>query len=1399
MRLKQAVMQEPPKKNRTSPKSPASKQSRSSALAQTLLKRRLAGSSADEIPVRPAGALVPLSFAQERLWFLDRLAPESSAYNIARAFVFEGPLDVAALARSAGAVVARHESLRATFSAEEGLSQTIAAPDQAPPLPPLPIVDLSGLSAREAEVARLEREEARRPFDLERGPLLRLTLLRLGAREHELLLSVHHIAADGWSMGIFFRELGELYRAFALGEEPELAPLAIQYGDFARWQRDRLQGERLRELVDFWREQLAGAPTRLELPADHPRPVVQAFEGAGCSRAMAPAVAARLRAFCAGEKVTPFLALLAAFEGLLSRHTGQEDLLVGTPVAGRTRAELEGMIGLFVNNLVVRADLSGEPSFRQMVSRTKQTVLAGYSRQEAPFEKLVEELAPERSLAYAPLFQVMFGVQEAGWGTLELPGLTVAPREIRREETKLDLTFDVLQKDGSLTLALQFDRTLFDRTTMLRLAARFEELLAGALAEPDRALPELPLLAPSERHQVAAEWNDSRVETAGPACLHERFAAQAARTPEAVAVVFGDTSLTYRELDRLSNRVANRLREIGPDARVAVTLERSLEMVVALLGVLKAGGAYVPVDTSYPAERVEYMLADSRPAAVLTPEWMRAALAEENDAAPVSVSTRESLAYVLYTSGSTGRPKAVMVPHGAIVHQMSWFTGTFPLDVGDAVLQKTPFSFDASVWEFWAPLLTGARLVMAEPGLHGDTAYLAAACRDYGITALQLVPSLLGVLLEEPALAECRNLRRLFCGGEALSLELAAAAQAALPQAEVINLYGPTEATIQILAWVAERPLRRRSVPLGRPVWNTAVHILDRGLRPCPVGVPGELCAGGVQVSRGYLGRPELTAERFIPDPSGEPGARLYRTGDLARLLADGEVEYLGRIDQQVKLRGFRVELGEIEAVLEAQPEVRQAVVVVSRDAGEPRLVAYVTVADLRSDLRDRLRSFLPESLVPAAILVLESLPRTPSGKVDRAALAQRGVDWAGVAAERPFVAPRTALEEELAGLWRAALKLDRLGVHDSFFELGGSSISGALLINRLQRRLGEPVHVAAIFEAPTVAGMAARLAASYPKTVARLWGPESLADGEAAPALRAIEPAPWDGVSPLPPSFAQERLWFIDQLDPGSAAYNIPALMRLSGPLDAGALERSIQEVVRRHRVLRTRFEVVGDNPAQVVVPEVRVPLLQLDLTGQEAELRRLAREEALRPFDLGQAPLLRTRLVRLGAPLGQEEHALFLTMHHIVSDGWSLDLFLAELAELYPAFRDGLPSPLPELPIQYSDYAVWQREWLSGETLEREIAWWRERLQGAPALLELPADRPRPAVQRFRGGRVRTALPAALTASLKELRPREWGHAVHGGARGLRRPPLPLHRAGGPGDRLADRRPHARRSSSR
>ena len=1041
---------------------------------------------------------IPLSFAQQRMWVLDQMDPGTYINNVSRALSLSGPLDVAALERSLDEILRRHDALRTTFPLIDGNPVQVIAPHQARPLPVVDLRDVQECERRD-RARRLAMDEFRRTFDLSGGPLLRAALLRLEEKEHVLLVTMHHIVSDGWSMGVLFREMALLYEAFSGGKPSSLTELSIQYADFSQWQRRWLQGEVLERQLSYWKRQLEGELPVLELPTDRPRPPVQTYNGAACSLMLPRELSESLKALSRKEEVTLFMILLAAYQVLLHRYSGKDDILVGTPIANRNHPGIEGLIGLFVNTLVLRTDLSGAPGFLELLGRIRETALGAYEHQDLPFEKLVEEMRPERDVSRTPMFQTMFQLRNIPKKTPHFPGLEFHDFDVPVQTANFDLSVDITEEDEGLFCLFEYNTDMFDHDTVRRMLGHYQTLLAGIAADPERKVSMLPLLTDPERNQVLVEWNDTQSDFPEDRCVHQLFEAQVERTPAAVAVWFAGKASTYRDLNARANRLAGHLKErgVGPDVMVGICMERSMEMLVGILGVLKAGGAYVPLDPRSPKDRLGFMLEDIRTPVLLTQEKLLGALpskcpevvcvdsewdvlARQSEENPVGGARPENLAYVIYTSGSTGTPKGVMISHRALCNNIVWAQGMYRISPSDSVLQVASFCFDASVSEIFLPLLSGAKLVMALPRMQYDGKELLKLVAEQEVTTVQLVPPLLRVLLEEKGFRNCHGLRRVICGGETMPVDLQDRFFETVP-AELYNIYGPTETTIDATYWVCRRGEGRRNVPIGRPIANFQAYVLDRNLQPVPVGVPGELCIGGAGLARGYLNSPDLTEEKFIPNPfCGETGGRIYRTGDLVRYLPDGNIEYLDRIDNQVKIRGYRVELGEIEAALRAHPKVDDAVVLVKGDGDDgKRLVAYLvpkgrSASPPDGEVREYLKMNLPEYMVPASYVMLQSFPLTPSGKVDRRALP----DPAGEKSDLgdTFVAPRDEIENNLKEIWQWVLGVRPIGIRDNFFELGGHSLLAVRLFAHIEKFFGKSLPLSALFHAPTIEKLATEI-----------------------------------------------------------------------------------------------------------------------------------------------------------------------------------------------------------------------------------------------------------------------------------------------------------------------------------
>ena len=1307
----------------------------------------------------------PASFAQQSLWLLDQLNPGRATYNVPGGLRILGVVDVRVLERTIVEIVRRHESLRTCFAAVHGRPRQVIEDQVDIPLRLMDLRSVAGEEDREAEADRLAREIARQPFNLGKAPLLRTTLLRLGEQHHVLLFTMHHIISDAWSVAVLAQEVSALYGAFAADRPSPLLELPIQYADYSEWQRERFEAGVFDQQLAYWKQQLEGSGI-LELPTDHPRPALRRQNGAVIAFVIDAELTAELNKLGEKQSATLFMVLLAGFQVLLYRYSGQQDIAVGSPIAGRKRTETSGLIGFFVNTLVLRADLSGGPSFKELLRRVQKATLEAYDHQDVPFTKLVEALVPERDLSYTPLFQVMMVLQNVRRSEMRLGSAKLQPFDFSTGTAKFDLLLQLEEAgSGTLQASLEYDTDLFEAGSVNRMIAHYEMLLKGAAAMPEESIDRISLLTGEERQQIVVEWNQTEVEYP-TMTLPRLLEQQAYRTPQASAVFYEGQQLTYSELHQRANRLGNHLQGlgVGPETRVGICAERSLELVIGLLAILKAGGAYVPLDPGYPEERLAYMLEDADLSVLLAQKKFqmrhdarirRVELDGEEiawaGASPAPVENRswpDHAAYVIYTSGSTGRPKGAINTQAGICNRLLWMQEAYGLGAGDRVLQKTPFGFDVSVWEFFWPLATGAALALAKPEGHRDSRYLADLIERAAITTLHFVPSMLGLFLEEPGLDRCRSLRRVMSSGEALPKSTVERFFTRLPEVELHNLYGPTEAAVDVTFWSCKPHDPSPTVPIGKAIANTQLYVLDATQEPVPLGVAGELYLGGAGLGRGYLHRPEMTAERFVPHPfSAKAGARLYRTGDRVRWRSDGNLEFLGRWDEQIKLRGYRIELGEIEAALREQAEVEQAAVVVREDVpGNKQLVGYIAgestpesagpkaTPDL-DQIRNALKRRLPEYMVPARLVSLPALPLSPNGKLDRKRLPppEDGMEMR----EATYIAPKTPVEEILCGIWAEVLGVQQVGIQDNFFELGGHSLLGTQVIAHIRKAFQMDVPLLRLFEAPTVAEIAKII--EDPRSIAAKQG------------LSPILPTPRDGHALS--SYGQERLWFIHQTAPDNPSYNVPFAARIQGTIEVEVLRRSLQAVGRRHESLRTRFVVEQGALRQIVDENIHVELPLVDLTStpegqREGEAKRLAAVEARKPFDMAHGPLLRMKLLRLG----EHDHVWVVAMHHIITDAWSVAIFTREVLALYKAFNAGRPSPLPELPIQYIDFSAWQRNWLEGAAMKEQLDYWRRRLAGMTKL-QLPFDRPHPAVPSYRGERLPISWPADLSEGLFRL----------------------------------------------
>ncbi len=1294
----------------------------------------------------------PLSFAQQRLWFLDQLEPGSTAYNIPVGIHMQGKLNVLALEQSLQEIVRRHEALRTTFATVEGTSLQIVAPTMTVELPLIDLREVPG-TERKAEAQRLAHEEMHRPFDLARGPLLRSTLLRLEAEEHVLLLTMHHIVSDGWSMGVFIRELTSLYKAFSSGQPSSLPELPLQYADYTLWQQQLLKEDVQEKQLAYWKKQLDNAAQVLELPTDHPRPAAQTYRGSSQSIILPPVLANSLKDFSQKEDATLFMVLLAAFQMLLSRYSGQEDIVVGTPIANRTRGELEALIGFFVNTLVMRTDLSGTPSFRELVRRVRRVALGAYANQDLPFEQIVDAIRSTRDLSRSPLFQVMFILQNAPTANLELGDLTLQFLPVESNTAKFDLTLSLTDTQQGLFTTLEYNTDLFESGTITRMLGHYQVLLEGIVANPEQPISSLPIMTTAERQRIVGTWNDTQSIYAADTCIHQLFEDQAARTPDAVAVVYESTHLTYRELNSRANQLAHYLQTmgIGPEDLVGLCVERSLDMVIGVLGILKTGAAYLPLDPSYPQDRLAFMLQNSRASLLLTHQSLNQQIVkpdrrtihldadwwdiaeESEDNLGVKVHS-ENIAYVIYTSGSTGRPKGVLGTHRATINRCTWMWEAYPFTSKECCCQKTALSFVDSIWEIFGPLLKGVPTIIIPDDVLKDIPQFIGTLAAQQVTRLVVVPSLLRALLdtcreiEQPLLA----MNYIITSGEALSVELLELCQEVLPQSHLLNLYGSSEVAADTTYYDSQNDIECASVPIGHPLPNTQAYLLDQHLQLVPIGVPGELYIGGDGLARGYIHRPELTVERFIPNPFGMiGGARLYKTGDVARHLPDGTLEYLGRSDHQVKIRGFRIEMNEIESILVQHPTVQQALVLAHEDIpGNTRLVAYI-VASMETDaaspgeLRNHLQKHLPTYMIPSTFMHLEAFPLTPNGKVDRKALP--APDYAHPTSEHAFAAPHTITEQKLSDIWQQVLRVERVGIYDNFFTLGGDSILSIQIVARANKA-GIHITPKQIFQYQTIAELAAVVSIvpdqeekeqthveqqeNTPNTLSLLT--------QAQVDILLSSGRQVDAVYPLSP--LQHGLLFHTLYAPESGNYITQVGWTFQGDFNAPAWRTAWQQVTDRHAILRTSFVWEGLNePMQVVRKQVEVDFAQHDWRAyspveQRARLVAYLQEDRAQGFDLLQAPLMRLLVIQMENDI----YEFVWTHHHILLDGWSFALVLKEVFACYEALCQNTTVTL-EPPRPYHDYI----SWLKQQDMEQAESFWQHSLQGFSAPTPLGIDR--------------------------------------------------------------------------
>ncbi|SFJ93142.1 amino acid adenylation domain-containing protein, partial [Paenibacillus sp. UNC496MF] len=1276
--------------------------------------------------IQPAAArpYYPLSSAQKRMYVLSQLEGAEQSYNMPVVMRIEGELDRERLEHALNRLIERHESLRTSFELVEGEAMQLIHPS-------VPFA-ISEKRATEAEADALVAAFIR-PFDLSQAPLLRVALIELGEERHMLLLDMPHIVSDGVSMEILVNEFTKLFAGEKLPE------LRIQYKDYAVWQQEGAQSEAMQREEAYWLKTFAGELPVLQLPADYPRPAARSFEGNRIEFTLDKALTEGIHRLAEETGTTLYMALLAGFNVLLFKYSGQEDIVVGSPIAGRPHADLERIMGMFVNTLALRNYPTGEKRFADFLREVKEQALRAYEHQNYPFEALVEKLDVARDMSRNPLFDTMFVLQNTDRQAIKMQGLRVESYEPPHRIAKFDLMLAAMEGEKVIHCSFEYSTALFKEETVQRMIGHLEQILRTAASEPNGRIDDMPLLTEEEKRQILHDFNQTQSEYPRDKTIHQLFEEQVEKTPDNVSVVFEDKRLTYRELNVRANQLARVLRSKGvqADSLVGIMTERSLEMVIAILAILKAGGAYVPIDPTFPEARIRHILEDCGTSLLLSQRRWKASItfageivdlddrrswSGEDTANVEAAVSPHTLAYMMYTSGSTGKPKGVMVEHRTVVNTLKAMQEKYPLEAEGKYLLKTRFTFDVSVAELFGWYDQGGALVILPAEQEKEPRCIMEAIRRYGVTHLNFVPSMLRMFvqeLQEPGIPRLETLKYVFAAGEALPADLVQEFYRRLPESRLVNVYGPTE-TFYTTEIALEPDFAEMDVPIGKPLYNVQTYILSDSGVAQPIGIPGEMYVGGDSVARGYFNRPDLTAEKFVPNPFA-PGERMYRTGDLARWMPDGNIQYLGRIDHQVKIRGYRIELGEIEAQLMLLEPIREAIVISrENEQGQNELCAYVAAEEelTVAQLRGTLSAALPSYMVPAHFVQLDKLPLTPNGKIDRKALpAPDGKLSTGIA----YMAPRSETERQLARIWQELLGAAQIGVNDNFFDLGGHSLRAITLVSRVHRKFEVEISLRDVFRHPTLEELAAVIAA------------------QAKSAYTAIELAAERPYYPL--SSAQKRMYVLSQMEGAGMSYNMPAMLRLEGKLDRERLSAAMNGLIARHESLRTSFVMCEGEVAQIIHPHVSFAVSEKRCT--EAEAKRQA-EAFIRPFDLTRAPLLRVEALELG----EEKHLLLLDMPHIISDGVSMSVLVEEFMKLYAG------ESLPDLRIQYKDYAVWEQEsQIGSEAMKEHEAYWLSRFEGELPVLQLPTDYPRPAVQDFAGDLVSFTLDPALTSGLKLL----------------------------------------------
>jgi amino acid adenylation domain-containing protein len=1331
------------------------RRSKLSPQQRALLEKRLRGQAPasgefEAIGRRPEGGSLPLSFAQQRLWFLDQWEPGDCFYNVPRALRFSGDLDITVMERSLTEIARRHESLRTTFPNEDGLPVQLIHP---PGPVTAPVIDLSEMreDAREAEARNLAAMEAQRGFDLAAGPLMRVVVVRIRRDDHLVLFTMHHIVTDGWSMGVLVREMSALYEAFSQGRVSPLKEPPIQYADFAYWQKQWFKGDVLDRQLGYWKKQLADCATTLELPVDRPRPPEQSHQGTIQPIAFPKNLLQALKSLSKEEGATLFMALLAAFKTLLYRYTGQADLLVGTPIANRNREEIEGLIGFFVNTLVLRSRLSADATFRDVLGQVRETTLGAYANQDLPFERLVEEVQPERNLSQTPLFQVMFILQNAPSAGLDLPGVRLTAQDTYMGVSKFDLSLALTETEQGVFGGVEYNTDIFEAETVRRMAANLIALTESIVANPDGRIGDLPLLSGEERRSLR-EWNETNVAWDRDVCCHHMFERQCKSTPDRTALVFEDQRLSYSELNERANRMAGWLISsgIGAESRVAVCLPRSVEMVVAVLATLKAGACYVPLDPSHPADRLRLMLDDSRADLLicraesldsLQGPSLKVMVPERIDRQLESLSgidldrkvDPDNLAYIIYTSGSTGRPKGIAMPHGPLANLIDWHQREL---ISQApTLQFASLGFDASFHEMFGCWAGGGSLIIVPELVRMDPQALADLIERHQIRKTILPVVMLQELASLDQPEKLSSLREVITTGEQLSVTQQVREVIGGLDLRLHNHYGPSESHVVTAHRLEADAAQWADLPsIGKAISNSRIYLLDGLGNQVPVGAVGEVYIGGECLARGYLNRADLTAEKFTPDPvSGLAGERLYRTGDLGRYDVNGNLQYLGRGDRQVKLRGHRIELGEIETAISGHESVGEAVVELKTLDGENGLVAYVVKKQQAGprwnrELREYLSTRLPQYMLPARYVEVEKIPLTTNGKVDRQALGR--IDVVVDAPQGQKQGPADETEAVILKIWERVLGREGVGVEENFFELGGHSLKATQVVSRIGKELGKEVGLRELFSGPTVRELAEKVRA----------GKERKAEGPAAD--RAPE-------QEFELSAGQKGIWIESQTEEGSIAYNLPAAYLIEGDLDPDAIKHAVRALVNRHESLRTRIVVREGEPRQMTQPQEDLPIEEIDARGEDGERRgrEIARAEARQAFDLRGGPLVRVKLVRMG----EKKWAFLMTAHHLIADGWSQRVMMREMVELYRARVEGREARLRELETQYRDFVEQERRAEGGEERRRSQRYWEGKLSGITARKRLETDHHRGGAKQYKGRLVRRMIDEEQSRKLR------------------------------------------------